>query len=112
VAAVRVRAMTETPAYVALIVRVRQSTVTRCDRYGVVDMVGVGPGQRFWDDFQEWLSSTKPLVADYALGQALLDANPAMLQSDIELGRAKLARYDEIRARQKRQDVERAFTGQ
>jgi hypothetical protein len=112
VAAVRVSASAEAPSYIGLIVRERQSTVTRCDRYAVVDMFSVRPGRRFWDELPEWLSSTKPLVADYREGQALLNANPAMLQSDLELGRAKLALLDDLWARQSRQDAERAYGGQ
>ena len=111
VMATRVDARGEGPQYVALIVQMQDSTVTRCNAYSHVSMHRVRPGQRddtLWSDLQEWLRSTQPLVANQPAGQATLNANPALLQTHLELGHAKLRAMDDFHARKARRDAERA----
>jgi hypothetical protein len=65
----------------------------------------VPPRSGLWDDLQGWLSSTRAVVADRAAGQAALDANPALLQTYIELGQRQMARRDAARAREERRQA-------
>jgi hypothetical protein len=108
VAAARVNAIADGPTYVALVVEVRRTTSMRCWKYAVVDMYPSGPGRSYFQEIQEWLTSTTPLVADPPRGQSLLDADPAMLQSDLDLGRAKLALLDQRRALRAQEKAEQS----
>jgi hypothetical protein len=95
VTAARVHAEPGATNYVALVVRTRSATVTRCDHYPVVEMQ---PMTKADPDFAETLEDTSPVSTDYARGQASLEADPVMLRSHMELGRAKLVFLDYYRA--------------
>jgi hypothetical protein len=105
VAAVRVGSDPGHTGYVALIVLQRNSTVTRCEPYALVNMMAVTAGDR---DLGEWLAESKLLVADRSRGQALLDSNPAKLRNELALGRAKLDVVDAFQAGERDLAAERA----
>jgi hypothetical protein len=104
VAATRVDAVGTETHYVALLVESRGSVVSRCYPYAVVSMQPVTPG----DELQEWLQSTQLLVPNQEAGQLALRSNSALLQTHLELGRAKLDQIDYATAKKARRDAERA----
>jgi hypothetical protein len=108
VSAVRVNASPESTRYVALVVRQRGSTVTRCGRYAETDLVPIRLDDSLSHDLIGSLSSIQLLAADASRGQAMLDSNPARLQSHLELGRAKLVLLDYYRADHRRRAAEKA----
>jgi hypothetical protein len=60
------------------------------------------------DEIDSVLRRTRPVAADRAAGQALLDAKPAVLQSYLELGRWKMQHLDDVDAHKEREDALRA----
>jgi hypothetical protein len=103
VAAVRVNAVPSQTEYVSL-------TDSRhhfeCNAWMSVEMT---PQDVLSSDLAGWLNSSKAVVADRGAGQAALNARPALLQTDLELGQAKLQRLDELHAREERR---RALTAE
>jgi hypothetical protein len=59
-------------------------------------------------DVQSMVASTKPVGVDRAAGQALLDAKPNLLQTNLDHGRWKLARLDDQHAREERSKATQA----
>jgi hypothetical protein len=108
VSAARVGVSPGETSYVGLLVRQRNSSVTRCGHWILVDLLPVGPRSPMWSDLQGWLASTKLHVADAAQGQAALDRNPAMLASEIELGQAKMRIIDAALLAARRREAERS----
>ncbi len=104
VAAVRVNTAVASTSCVALIVRQRGSTLTRCDRHAAIDMLVVGEASPVLENASD--DPTRLLPPDYVLGQAMLDAHPAMLRSYTELGRAKLILLDYYRDEERRRAAE------
>jgi len=99
VAAARVNAVASQTAYVTL-------TVSRphfeCFDWAWVEMT---TRDLLSTDLQTWIHTTRPVVADRAAGQAALNARPALLQTDLELGQAKLQRLDDLAAREERRQA-------
>jgi hypothetical protein len=109
VTAVRVQLRASETEYVALEVEtVDEATVTRCWPYAVVAMHRLDSSGARSEDLHHWLDSSKLLAADRDAGQSALDRNPALLQSHLELGQAKLMSLEEASARKARRDAERA----
>jgi len=59
----------------------------------------VAQGDALWGDLQDGLRSTKPIVADRAAGQALLEQRPAELRRRLEVARRQLVELDTARER-------------
>jgi hypothetical protein len=90
VGAARVNARASEARYVALVVRTREASTSRCWRWAIVDLRSVPRDGPFADEVLSWTRSTKLLTADQASGQATLDADPLLLQSNLELGSRKM----------------------
>jgi hypothetical protein len=104
VSAVRMNVTSAEPQYIALLTEKRE--LLRCNEYALVDLVPVGQRDELWSDVQNWLGTTRPLMANRVTGQAGLDAKPAHLQSYLELGWAKLVRKETLEAREERREAE------
>jgi hypothetical protein len=103
VAATRVEARAGETSYVLVSPRQRQGAGSRCYRYSYVTMRHVRRGDDEAETLQDWLRTTQPVVADHAEGQRLLDADPALLRANLDYGRARLARMEELTAERKAQ---------
>jgi hypothetical protein len=66
-------------------------------------MRAIGPSNaERWGELQKWLGSTQPVTVDRAEGQAELEAHPAHLQRNLEVGHESLGRSTEVRGREDR----------
>jgi hypothetical protein len=78
-----------------------------CQEWPVVEMHAAHkPGELA--DVQSMVSSTKPVAVDRAAGQALLDAKPNLLQTNLDQGRWKLLKLDDQHAREERSKATQA----
>jgi hypothetical protein len=72
-----------------------------CQDWPVLEMNAARrPGELV--DVQGMVASTKPVGVDRAAGQALLDAKPNLLHTNLDHGRWKLLRLDDQNAREER----------
>jgi len=108
VAATRVDVSPSQTQYVAIIVN---RPTYNCLDWAIVNLRAVGQHDHYWDELQGALHSAQPMNVDTAAGQAILDAKPALLREYLGLGRTKMERLDEQRARDTQRRAVRLETG-
>jgi hypothetical protein len=99
VSAVRVDVHPGRVHYVTLIVQVRSAYVSRCNPWALVDLHYLPTSGPRRDEAEAWVRDGRWISPDSSAGQAEFDAAPARLASFLELGREKMRRIDDERAR-------------
>jgi len=56
-------------------------------------LIAIHPASPEWSELPAWLSSTRPIDADAAAGQASLDKHPTRVRDRVRRGLERIARY-------------------